>query len=782
MKRFNALLATLIGVLIVLVQTQITIAHTSIEVIRTPPTVAALSEAPGKLYAEASLITAANARDFVAQGNDKYKQGNYEGAIEDYTQAIRLNSDDAEAYFKRGNAYAKLKNHQRAIEDYTQAIRIAPNSDGAYLNRGHAHFDLKDYQEAIEDYTQAIRLNPDNAEIYFNRAKAHANLKDYQKAIEDYTQVIRLNPDDAETYISRGFSHSRLKDYQEAIEDFTQAIRLNPNNTDAYYVRGLARSVLKDDQKAIEDFTQALRIKPDFAEAKRSLADLKDKQNRFQVRNFVTEGHKKYDRGDYEGAIEDYSEAVRLDPDNAYVYSFRGDAHAKLKDYQRAIEDYTQYLKIKPSDAAAKRLLGLLEAKKVINGYSATQRFQITLFISILLCFVWIVSISLHEFGHAIVAYWGGDQSVKTKGYLTLNPLKYTHPLVSIILPALFFCLGAFPLPGAAVYIERQRLRNRWWQSAVSAAGPFASFLVTLFLIALFQLSSVANAPYWLSSALAFFISLHFIFMLFNLLPFPPLDGYGIIEVWLPKWLQVRLKKFAFVGLIAICTLSFFPPFGLSIARSAFTLTQLFGVPEALPSAGFELFNRWYCALPLAAIGVFALIRKPQALWLFLGDVLPDDFALKAYERAIKVAPNAAQAWTRRGWLLLLARPPELSSTQQCDASLQSFDRAIQIDPNYYDPWTGRGWLLYLLRRYDEALVAYDRAIKLEQNDYRVWNGRGEVLVSLNRYDEALASLDKAIELRPDLDCLRNRRNLLLKSGPVDSQGVVIRDGKRSRQ
>ena len=50
----------------------------------------------------------------------------------------------------------------------------------------------------------------------------------------------------------------------------------------------------------------------------------------------------------------------------------------------------------------------------------------------------WIFSLSLHEFAHALVAYYGGDTSVRDKGYLTFNPLKYTHPLYSIALPLLF--------------------------------------------------------------------------------------------------------------------------------------------------------------------------------------------------------------------------------------------------------------------------------------------------------------------------------------------------------
>lgn len=96
--------------------------------------------------------------------------------------------------------------------------------------------------------------------------------------------------------------------------------------------------------------------------------------------------------------------------------------------------------------------------------------------------FGWIFSLCLHEFSHALVAYYGGDYTVREKGYLTFNPLKYTHPLFSIVLPLLFLLMGGIGLPGGAVYIERWRIRNRFLLSAVSLAGPMANLLIAILL------------------------------------------------------------------------------------------------------------------------------------------------------------------------------------------------------------------------------------------------------------------------------------------------------------
>src|SRR6185295_17151263 len=101
--------------------------------------------------------------------------------------------------------------------------------------------------------------------------------------------------------------------------------------------------------------------------------------------------------------------------------------------------------------------------------------------------FGWIFSLCLHEFSHALVAYYGGDYTVKEKGYLTFNLLKYTHPLYSIILPLVFLAMGGIGLPGGAVYIEKWRLRSAKWETAVSLAGPASNVVVALVLAVILQ-------------------------------------------------------------------------------------------------------------------------------------------------------------------------------------------------------------------------------------------------------------------------------------------------------
>ena len=97
------------------------------------------------------------------------------------------------AFFNRGFAYANKQDYDRAIEDFGQAIRLNPNNSRAFSNRAFAYANEQDYDRAIEDYSQAIQLNPNNARAFFNRGLAYANKQDYDRAFEDYGQANRLN-------------------------------------------------------------------------------------------------------------------------------------------------------------------------------------------------------------------------------------------------------------------------------------------------------------------------------------------------------------------------------------------------------------------------------------------------------------------------------------------------------------------------------------------------------------------------------------------------------------
>ena len=96
-------------------------------------------------------------------------------------------------YIKRGDAYRAENNYDRAIAEYSQAIKIDPTSVLSYFNRGIAFGAMKNYDRAIADYNEAIRLYPKYAPSYHNRGFVYNERKDYKRAIADYNEAIRLD-------------------------------------------------------------------------------------------------------------------------------------------------------------------------------------------------------------------------------------------------------------------------------------------------------------------------------------------------------------------------------------------------------------------------------------------------------------------------------------------------------------------------------------------------------------------------------------------------------------
>ena len=136
--------------------------------------------------------TEMTAEDFFDRGADKHDKNDYQGAIEDYTQAIKIDQNHDDAYHNRGYARFELGDHQRAIEDFTQAIAIEGHDGHAYYDRGKARFEIEDYKGAIEDFTQAIAIEGNDGHAYYDRGKARFELRDRQGAIEDYKKAAEL--------------------------------------------------------------------------------------------------------------------------------------------------------------------------------------------------------------------------------------------------------------------------------------------------------------------------------------------------------------------------------------------------------------------------------------------------------------------------------------------------------------------------------------------------------------------------------------------------------------
>lgn len=241
-------------------------------------------------------------------------------------------------------------------------------------------------------------------------------------------------------------------------------------------------------------------------------------------------------------------------------------------------------------------IFGLIVLVTVAAGYATYQQLvPPELGIFVFVTGGWLLSLCLHEFAHALVAYWGGDSSVVDEGYLTLNPLKYTHGVLSIALPMIYLAMGGIGLPGGAVYINRNAIRSRGLSALTSAAGPIATALCAIALLVPFLVTDPANQinhqDYWAGLALLAWLQVSA--LVFNLLPIPGLDGFGVIASFLPDDLSKSARGLGRYTLVFIFVLFYNPTFQRGFFGALSFLTALFQLDGYWVAEGLHLYKFW---------------------------------------------------------------------------------------------------------------------------------------------------------------------------------------------
>lgn len=213
------------------------------------------------------------------KGFEALLQNDYDLAIADFNEAIRLNPNDGDAYYGRGCAYYEKGDHDRAIADESDAIRLDPTSGEAYHKRGSAYEHKRHYDKAIADYSEWIRIYPGDPDAYHTRGTAYLfrsfphTQDDYDNAIADYSEVIRIDTNSAvswwrsnsaHAYSTRASAYQQKGDYDKAVSDYSEAIRIDTNSADSYSSRASAYESKGDYDKAIADYSEAIRLKSDF--------------------------------------------------------------------------------------------------------------------------------------------------------------------------------------------------------------------------------------------------------------------------------------------------------------------------------------------------------------------------------------------------------------------------------------------------------------------------------------------------------------------------------------
>lgn len=203
----------------------------------------------------------------------------------------------------------------------------------------------------------------------------------------------------------------------------------------------------------------------------------------------------------------------------------------------------------------------------------------------------WLVSLCLHEFAHAVTAWRFGDHDAAVRGYLTLDPRRYSSPALSLVLPMVFIALGGIGLPGAAVYL-RTWFMTPARRTLVALAGPAANLLLAVLLLTLTRLlADLDHAVLW--AGVSFLGFLQIMAVVLNLLPIPGLDGYDALEPHLSPETQRAVAPFKQYGVFVLLFLLLAPGLNQWLFEFVNWLFEFSGVPSLLAGAGNRLTRFW---------------------------------------------------------------------------------------------------------------------------------------------------------------------------------------------
>lgn len=338
-------------------------------------------------------------------------------ALEDYAMAIDLTPDNTELYDERGQLYYATGQYELSDKDYQKICELDPGGVVGYMGLGRNDEARGDYEEAIKHFDYVIKLDSDYSSGYSFRAASLVKLKHYDKAVDDIIKALEINKDDmafslmveiADPAFTQLISKLKIQcvknpnsdywpyclagiyrekeQYKLALEQFKISFEKEGNSTPAYFASQCCCG-LEDYQSALKYIDYAIEsdssVNAYFMQKANILYELgQTEQATRQIGVYISRmpeyGIGYYRRGffkgnaqDYDGAIEDYTMAIALDPDHAYPYLRRGDMYLAKGQKELAMADYRKVVEIDTvpgnSSRAQYAFLGLGQKEKAID-------------------------------------------------------------------------------------------------------------------------------------------------------------------------------------------------------------------------------------------------------------------------------------------------------------------------------------------------------------------------------------------------------------------------------
>lgn len=318
--------------------------------------------------------------------------GENEKALADFTSAVKETPDDANVYEKRADLYYYMEKYDLADKDYQKIISIDPGNVMGYMGIGRNANAEKRYEDAIEQFSYVTKLASDYSSGYSFRAESLIGLKKYDEAIDDIIHALDIDYDNKAFYLMQDVADSAMVPlvaklkiqstknpnndywlyclgavyenkgaYKKAITYYTDCQKKNPSSVTSCRISN-CYSEIGDYASALQHIDNAIALdstdydnvmaKADIlyesGEAKAAILELSKYVAHYPeyYGGYYRRGWYKDNSSDVDGAIEDYTMAIVLQPDYAYAYLGRGDMYALKGDKKSAEADYKKVIEL----------------------------------------------------------------------------------------------------------------------------------------------------------------------------------------------------------------------------------------------------------------------------------------------------------------------------------------------------------------------------------------------------------------------------------------------------
>ncbi|MGE0421725.1 MAG: tetratricopeptide repeat protein [Reyranellaceae bacterium] len=297
----------------------------------------------------------------LARAELQLSRGQYDSAVRDFSEAIRLGQTDARSFHGRAQAHQRLSvggASDQSIRDYSAAVEREPDNvvmqvdlGDAWVYRVLSYLYVQDFDPEIDtawrqrdmriyrsvrDHEHAIGLNRPDFDAY-QRAPV-LRREPHRRAMAAYDTALRVDPASVRALIGRGTALLLNGEPHPAIDAFTAALRLEPANQRALTNRGTAWRDIGEPDRAIADYDAVLRLGPGGIAAV-----------------WTSRGNALIDRSAFVQAVESFDQAIRANPDYAPAFDNRGVAYLRMHQYERAIRDFTEAIRLRPWNPSAFR-------------------------------------------------------------------------------------------------------------------------------------------------------------------------------------------------------------------------------------------------------------------------------------------------------------------------------------------------------------------------------------------------------------------------------------------